>query len=379
MSAAGQVVSMCATLMVQHGEVGMAFLRRIGVVVAAVVVGAGVAMPVGWAQTGPPPFVDGFGLVVVRPPAWVDEAGRTFTFSVTTAEVPLYGVMRGQVAGEHVVMVTLPEGYDSAGDTRYPVHYTLHGAADRPHTRRNKEIIERSTEGVPLIVVMPNGSGRGWYTNWVNPGLFGRQNWETFHLDQLVPFIDANLNTVATKEGRAISGHSMGGFGAFHYAERRPDLFSYVGSFSGGLDLLSWAVRAAVVGTEVSPAHGVPVVTPAAIFGPPARPLDGVWRERSPAQHVAPLRDMGVAMYTGNGGDPLTGDPFQGWLENRARRTAVVTARHLTEAGIPYDFIDYGDGSTWAPGCTGKHNQQPCLQADMDHFVALLMARLQHP
>jgi len=28
---------------------------------------------------------------------------------------------------------------------------------------------------------------------------------------------------------------------------------------------------------------------------------------------------------------------------------------------------------------TGLHNQEPCLQADMDEFVSLIMGRLRHP
>ena len=78
-------------------------------------------------------------------------------------------------------------------------------------------------------------------------------------------------------------------------------------------------------------------------------------------------------MYTGNGGRLVGTDPVQWWIENRARRTAVTTARNLTQAGIPYTFIDYGDGSGWAPGCTGTHNDTECLQADMTHFVRLVM------
>jgi S-formylglutathione hydrolase FrmB len=347
----------------------MMVLRTAGLVVALT---AGLVTPAAQAQTAPPHLTDGFGLVVVSQPTWVDDGQRTFTFSVTTAEVPTYGVLPGQVPGQHVVMVTLPDDYD--GTTDYPVQYHFHGAADYPEAQRNKEIIEQATEGVPLITVVPNGSGRGWYSNWVNPGIFVRQNWETFHLDQLIPFIDANLSTVPTREGRVISGHSMGGFGAFHYAESRPELFSYVGSFSGGLDLMSVSQRVAVVLTELLPEYGLPVVLPDAIFGPPLPPADGGWAEKSPAQHVESLRGMGIAMYVGNGGD-LFGDPVQGLIENRARHTARVTARNLTAAGIPFHFIDYGDGSSWAPGCTGRHNEQPCLQADMDHFVALVMAR----
>jgi hypothetical protein len=111
-----------------------------------------------------------------------------------------------------------------------------------------------------------------------------------------------------------------------------------------------------------------------AIFGPPVWPFDGVWNAQSPAQHVASLRGMGVALYTGNGGN-LTVNPIQAVLENRARETALVTANHLTAAGIPFHFTDYGDGSGWAPGCTGKHAEEPCVQADMNHFVGLITRR----
>ncbi|GAA1657554.1 alpha/beta hydrolase [Fodinicola feengrottensis] len=335
------------------------------------------AAPTEAAEAAPPHFADGFGLTVVSQPAWVDANHRTFTFAVSSDQVPNPTLLPGQTAGQHLIMVTLPAGYDGAAATRYPVLYNLHGNPDRPNTVANLQITEQSTQGVPLITVAPNGV-RSWYANWANPGALGPQNWETFHLDQVIPLVDANLKTVATRAGRAIVGHSMGGFGAFHYAEDRPDLFSYVGSLSGGLDLLSQEQRAAVVETELDPASGTPTVAVDSIFGPPTWPLDGAWNAQSPAQHVASLRGMGVAMYVGNGGD-LTVDPIQAVIENRARETALVTATNLKAAGIPYDFADYGDGSAWAPGCTGKHAQQPCLQADMDHFIPLIMQRLQHP
>jgi S-formylglutathione hydrolase FrmB len=345
--------------------------------VAGLAVAAVLTAPAANAAPAPPHLDNGFGLTVIDQPTWVDATQRTFSFTVASDQVPNPTLLPGQVAGRHVVMVTLPAGYDGAAATRYPVLYSLHGNGDLPNTERNQRVTERSTQGVPLITVYPNG-GRSWYSNWVNPGALGPQNWETFHLDQVLPLIDANLKTIPTRAGRAIVGHSMGGFGAFHYAEHRPDLFSYVGSFSGGLDLLSQEERVAVLESELAPASGTPTVPIDSIFGPPVWPLDGVWNAQSPAQHVESLRGMGIAMYSGNGGD-LTVDPVQAVVENRARETAVVTAANLTAAGIPFDFADYGDGSTWGPGCTGKHNYEACMQADMDHFVPLIMRRLQHP
>lgn len=335
---------------------------------------AGLAVPAVYAATAPPRFDDGFGITVISQPTWMDAEERTFTLTVRSDQVPAYPVLPGQVSGEHVIMVTLPAGYDGAATTRYPVHYTLHGAPEYPDAARNKVITERATEGLPLITVTPNGGGRGWYSNWVNPGTLALQNWETFHLDQLIPLIDANLHTIPTKQGRAISGHSMGGFGAFHYAERRPDLFGHVGSFSGDLDLLNHAIRAAVVGSMQAASYGTPTVPIDAVFGLPVWPLDGVWNERSPAQHVGSLRGMGIAIYTGDGGNLLV-EPARAMAEAVVRQTALVTTANLTAAGIAHEFIDYGDGSAWAPGCTGKHSQDACLQADMNHFVSLIMER----
>lgn len=359
---------------------GLSRIVALGGVAALVCLTAawGPVVPAAHAATAPPHVDDGFGITVIRQPAWVDAEERTFTFTVRSDQVPAYPVLPGQTSGEHVIMVTLPTGYDGTAAARYPVHYTLHGAPEYPNASRTRRIVERATEAVPLITVTPNGGGRGWYSNWVSPGALGRQNWESFHLDQVIPLIDANLRTIPTRQGRAISGHSMGGFGAFHYAEHRPDLFSYVGSFSGDLDLLNPEMRAAVVGSTQLESYGIPTVPIDAIFGLPVWPLDGVWNAQSPAQHVASLRGMGVAMYTGDGGD-LLDNPVQAVAENRVRQTALVTAANLAAAGIPYHFMDYRDGSAWADGCTGKHSQEPCLQADMNHFVALILQQPQNP
>ncbi|MEU6130638.1 alpha/beta hydrolase family protein [Saccharopolyspora sp. NPDC047091] len=348
--------------------------RRWAAALIALTATAALTGPAAHAAPATPHFADGHGITVVGQPEWHSE--RTFTITVRTDQVPEHPPLPGQVSGEHVVMVTLPDGYD--GTTRYPVHYTLHGSPEYPNAVQNMEITEEATAGVPLITVEPNGGGRGWYTNWVAPGSSGVQHWETFHLDQLIPLIDDNLATIATREGRAISGHSMGGFGAFHYAEHRPDLFRYVGSFSGDLDLLNPEMRAAVTASALWDGAGTPLDPPEAIFGSPVWPNDGIWNAQSPAQHVGALRGMGVAIYAGNGGNLLE-DPVLAIAENRVRETAVVTAANLAAAGIPHDFLDYGDGSGWGEGCNGKHAQRACLQADHDDYVGRIMDVLQHP
>ncbi|CAM5242979.1 hypothetical protein SCALM49S_10336 [Streptomyces californicus] len=75
------------------------------------------------------------------------------------------------------------------------------------------------TAGKPLIVVMPDGGAAGWYSNPVSSNV-GPRNWETFHISQLLPWVDANFRTYAEYNGRAVSGFSMGGFGALKYAAK---------------------------------------------------------------------------------------------------------------------------------------------------------------
>ena len=88
-----------------------------------------------------------------------------------------------------------------------------------------------------MITVMPdiaiNDGGGGWCTDWPN----GAQSWETFHIDQLVPWVDSNLRTIPTRAGRAIAGLSQGGFCSMSYAARHPDLFSIALGYSGAPDI----------------------------------------------------------------------------------------------------------------------------------------------
>ncbi len=118
----------------------------------------------------------------------------------------------------------------------YLLHGTSGGAADWTTVGG----AEQTTAGLGLIVVMPDialdDNGGGWCTNWYNGGRYGQPEWETFHIDQLIPWIDHNLRTVATRDGRAIAGLSQGGFCSMSYAARHPDMFETALAYSGAPD-----------------------------------------------------------------------------------------------------------------------------------------------
>jgi diacylglycerol O-acyltransferase/trehalose O-mycolyltransferase len=77
------------------------------------------------------------------------------------------------------------------------------------------------------------------YVDWFN----GAWRYESFIIDQLLPWVDLHLRTIPRRESRSVAGLSMGGYGAMYLAARHPDLFSSEGSFSGIVDLLRPAVE----------------------------------------------------------------------------------------------------------------------------------------
>src|SRR3954465_284214 len=140
------------------------------------------------------------------------------------------------LAADTHVRGMLPDGYDPSGGRRYPVLYLLHGCCDDYRSWTDKGDAEKITAGRPLIVVMPDAGQAGFYSDWYNAGAGGPPKWETFHIGQLVPWVDQTFATDARREGRALAGLSMGGFGTMSYAARHPDLFVAAASFSGAVD-----------------------------------------------------------------------------------------------------------------------------------------------
>jgi S-formylglutathione hydrolase FrmB len=173
-------------------------------------------------------------------PNFVSAFGLTVRSSVQLTN-QLYEVVvsSDEVYGDQKIRILIPPDYTTSGNNRrYPVLYLLHGAYGGAADWTTAGAAQVICGNASLITVMPNGDPFGFYTNWVIPGNTAPQNWRTYHMEQMVPWIDFNLRTVAKKEGRAIGGLSMGGFGAIHYAELYSSNFIYAASFSGVLDLL---------------------------------------------------------------------------------------------------------------------------------------------
>jgi S-formylglutathione hydrolase FrmB len=323
--------------------------------------GALPSSPVAPAAADAPNLTSSHG-VTVTGWRWISE--RTLEVDVSTTKVAPIAVN-----GPHRVRITLPNDYFSSGTTRYPVLYLLHGGAGGSSAQwtTGGGAVEPLTSGRPLITVMPDGGKVGWYTNWVKPGS-SAQAWRDFHVDQLIPWIDANLRTIAAKGGRAIAGLSMGGFGAVRYAQDRPDLFAYAGSFSGAVDLGDSGTRSVI--TEQAMQHGFPADGP---FGNPFWPFDGTWNALNPVNRASRLHGVSVALYAGagiNDGDVL---------ERTMGASADRLHRALDAAGVPHFWWMYGRPGPSAPfGCDGGHNFG-CWNFALDDALPRMLAVLQGP
>jgi S-formylglutathione hydrolase FrmB len=286
-----------------------------------------------------PNIASGNGITVS---GWRWITSRTLEVDISTAKVAPVAVN-----GPNRVRITFPNNYFQSGSTRFPVLYLLHGGAggNSAQWTTGGGDVEGITNNRPLITVMPDGGKVGWYTNWKSQTQ-GAQNWADFHLNQLIPWIDANLRTIASKSGRAIAGLSMGGFGAVRYAQDRPDLFAFVASFSGAVDMGDSGTRSVV--TEQAVQYGFSANGP---FGSPFWPADGGWNAVNPLNRASRLQGVGVALYAGGGSND------QDVLEGTMRASADRFDAALNAAGVPHFYWMYGRPGPGSPyGCDGGHN-----------------------
>lgn len=133
------------------------------------------------------------------------------------------------------VSVYLPPGYQDS-DQRYPVIYFLHGfMGDNKMLSPMAELLDfaiATGKIRPFIMVIPNQKTTYEGSFYSNSELYG--NWEDFTAYDLTEYMDKNFRTIASKDSRGITGHSMGGYGALKIAMHHPELFSSVYALSPG-------------------------------------------------------------------------------------------------------------------------------------------------
>lgn len=293
------------------------------------------------AEEFPPAVDDSAGITVTEV---IPHSDRTLQITYDTLSVDEAATFEGMS-----VYVTVPESYLESPSDDFSTLYLLHGGGNGQAANwyQHGEVEEANSD---LIMVMPEGGKVGWYTDWLEQDDVN-QNWQTHHLDELIPFIDHNFRTMTDGDHRAIAGLSMGGFGALHYAQSRPDLFASVSSFSGALDTNDPAVRATV--TQQAFHNDLPSF---GAFGTPLFGQDTRWEEANPLFNADELADMQVNLYAGSGSE-FNDIDFDGIGSNIVERVVGQTTDRmhgsLNDAGIEHQYWMYGAP---VPDCDGGHN-----------------------
>ena len=147
--------------------------------------------------------------------------------------------------------VYTPAGYETSGK-RYPVFYLLHGAGGDEEAwinlGRTSQILDNliaQGKAEPMIVVMTNGnawqqaapgeSSKGFTVPSMSPAEAKNAPEGGFELafPDVVKFVEKTFRVKKGRENRAIAGLSMGSFHSANISRYYPDMFGYVGLFSG--------------------------------------------------------------------------------------------------------------------------------------------------
>jgi S-formylglutathione hydrolase FrmB len=176
--------------------------------------------------------------------------------------------------------VYLPGGYDSGANQRpaqkYPVLYFLHGLGDNERTLFNSggwtllDDLRRQRKMGEFLIVAPEG-GRTFYINSAD----GSVRYSDFFLQEFIPLIETKYRISKGRTNRAVSGISMGGYGALRFAFSHSEVFSAVSAQSAAL------IAESPQELDTAARSGAPLGKMlAAVFGSPIEVAH--WKENSP-------------------------------------------------------------------------------------------------
>ncbi len=223
----------------------------------------------------------------------------------------------------------LPADYETS-KMSYPVIYALHGMFEnsaflerRGLTPQIEDLVKAGTAPNAIFVTVDGGnnlfvnSTKGKYQDMVTK--------------DLVEYIDKNYRTIARREGRALLGVSMGGYGALNIAFSHPEVFGVVATHSAMLLTEIPTLEAGARGGQMRAFTGV--------FGEPVDPA--VWKADDPLELAKTVDAKKVpALYFDCGGQDRYG-LFKG---NEALHTILDSRKIANDFSISpgdhgYEFV----------------------------------------
>jgi diacylglycerol O-acyltransferase/trehalose O-mycolyltransferase len=238
------------------------------------------------------------------------------------------------ITGDHA-RVVLPVGY-AKSTRRYPVVYMLNGAlGDYREWSQLSDVVSYSA-GFPAIFVFPDGGAgkdAGWFSDWRD----GSWQWETWHIDTVLPYVDSHYRTIPSQ--RAVVGPSMGANGALVYAARHPGLFKTAVAMSGWFDTqLGTPVTAQVAASDASAPQDM-----SRVWGDQLLNAD-VWAAHNPTALAAGLKGTKVFVSAGTGSYVGAAGAHGGQREANLFLCIPTFLGALDQAGVDHDDLVYAGG-----------------------------------
>jgi len=170
-------------------------------------------------------------------PAFSSKASEDFSqpsYKYTSVSIPAES-LKGNLTGDPCVQkayVFLPPSYET-GQERYPVLYFFAGYHMDSDIEYIREVLPSVMKQREYIVVSVNDGNSLHGSFGSNSPVTG--NWNDFFLNEAIPYIDSNFRTIASAEGRAVCGFSMGGHIAIRLAFNHPETFSILYALAPGV------------------------------------------------------------------------------------------------------------------------------------------------
>ena len=182
--------------------------------------------------------VDGFSLrpvSVVRQPgsAGAGNVGQSSSISVGIVE---FKTLDSKILSQPVnFAVYLPPSY-AESKTSYPAIVFLHGLFEnekRWAERGGKDVLDSliAEKKVGEVVVAIPDVGRSFYTNSYDGG----KKYEDFVVQEFIPYVGASYRVKQGPKWLALSGSSMGGYGALKIGMKHSQMFNSVSAHSAVL------------------------------------------------------------------------------------------------------------------------------------------------
>lgn len=225
--------------------------------------------------------------------------------------------------------ILLPASYDTS-KARYPVLYLLHGTGSNYTEWPLEGGLLAYVQDYPDLLIVMVDAGNSWYANWAVPTDGQPHQWETYVVQDVMGHVAQHFRTVDTRQGRAIAGFSMGGYGAMMLGLRNPEAFGFIGSLAGQLDY----ARSSAVGLGQNATRQLRRRSRSAVLRVSA---DSVWQQGNAAIGVVGFSSLAERTPEGT----LFATP-----EQAAAHDPFMLVEQVAPDSLPYMYLDVGTEDT---------------------------------